>query len=293
MSLVLLTGGSGFVGRQVHKRLAANGHDVRLVLRPGGEARLAIRTAAENLVETSDLFAEDHVWWSEACRGVDAVIHAAWYVEPGRYLDAPENAACVAGTFALARGATQAGVRHFIGVGTCMEYRLPSSSLDVDAPLGPSTFYASCKVSAYQMLRAWFAKHGGTFSWCRIFYLLGEGEHPSRLAPYLHQRLAAGEVAKLSAGTQLRDFLDVGEAGAMIADVVDTGQSGAINICSGRQTTIRQFAERIADDYGRRDLLEFGTAEVHPSDPASVVGICNAIKRGQTNEGPTQAADQP
>ncbi len=293
MSLVLLTGGSGFVGRQIHKRLVANGHDVRLVLRPGGQARLAIRTAAENIIETSDLFAEDHVWWSEACHGVDAVIHAAWYVEPGRYLDAPENAACVAGTFALARGATQVGVRHFIGVGTCMEYRLPSSSLDVDAPLGPSTFYASCKVSAYYMLRAWFANHGGTFSWCRIFYLLGEGEHPSRLAPYLRRRLAAGEVAKLSAGTQLRDFLDVCEAGAMIADVVDTGQSGAINICSGRQTTIRQFAEQIADDYGRRDLLEFGTAEVHPSDPASVVGICNAIKRGQKNEGPNQAPDQP
>lgn len=57
--------------------------------------------------------------------------------------------------------------------------------------------------------------------------------------------------------------------------MVDTGQSGAINICSGKAVTIRTLAERIADDYGRRDLLEFGTAEIHPADPLAVVGVCN------------------
>ncbi|MCC7253995.1 MAG: NAD(P)-dependent oxidoreductase [Hyphomicrobium sp.] len=280
MSVVLLTGGSGFVGRQIHKHLAARGHEVRLALRPGAQARLAAGAVVDAIVETDDLFAETPDWWAEACSGVDAVIHAAWYVEPGRYLDSPENARCVAGSFALAQGAREAGVGHFIGIGTCFEYRLPSRHLDVDAPLGPATLYAASKVALYHMLAAWHAKQGGVFSWCRIFYLFGEGEHPNRLVPYLRGCLEAGETARLSAGTQLRDFLDVAEAGAMIADVIDTGQPGAINVCSGEEITIRAFAERIADGYGRRDLLEFGAAQVHPSDPSSVVGICNAIRSG-------------
>ncbi|MFP5076514.1 NAD-dependent epimerase/dehydratase family protein [Rhizobium sp. YIM 134829] len=279
MQPILLTGATGFVGRQIHKRLVENGHAVTAVIRPGSADRLAAPAAA--CLETPDLFAESVSWWQAAADGKAAVVHAAWYVEPGRYLDAPENLACLAGTLRLAEGACAAGVGHVIGVGTCFEYRLPGDALGIDAPTGPTSLYAACKLSSFLTLEAYFASRQTRFSWCRLFYLFGEGEHPRRLVPYLRQQLERGEVAKLSAGTQLRDFLDVAEAGAMIADVVETGQPGAINICSGVAVTIRQLAERIADGYGRRDLLEFGTAPLNATDPPVVVGHCNALSKGQ------------
>ena len=85
-------------------------------------------------------------------------------------------------------------------------------------------------------------------------------------------------MVQLSSGDKLRDFLDVAEAGAMIADLVETRQPGVANICSGKAVTIRDVAEDIADRYGRRDLLTFGTATVHPRDPMAVVGVPN-VKR--------------
>lgn len=278
MTQILLTGATGFVGRQIHRRLVENGHAVTVVVRPGGAARLA--APAERVVENADLFGEPAGWWAELCAGAAAVIHAAWNVEPGRYLDAPDNLACLAGSLRLGEGAEAAGVGHVIGVGTCFEYRLPGTALGIDAPTGPTSLYAASKLSTFQTLQAFFATRATRFSWCRLFYLFGEAEHPRRLVPYLRQQLERGETAQLSAGTQLRDFLDVAQAGAMIADVVETGQPGAINICSGEGVTIRQLAERIADDYGRRDLLEFGTAPLHPTDPPAVVGLCNALSKG-------------
>lgn len=275
MSVVLLTGATGFVGRAIHRTLHQRGHEVRVTVRPGSAARLAAPVSSGGIIETDDIFARDAHWWADACAGVDAVIHAAWYVEHGLYPHAAENADCVHGSFALAQGAVQAGVGHVIGIGTCWEYRLPGEALTVDSPLDPVNFYAACKLATHHMLREWLALHDVRFSWCRLFYLHGEGEHPDRLGAYLHRRLSAGETASLSAGTQLRDFLDVREAGAMIASVVDSGQSGAINICSGRPVTIRAFAEAIADSYGRRDLLEFGSQPPRPSDPHAVVGVCN------------------
>ncbi|MBP1851512.1 NAD-dependent epimerase/dehydratase family protein [Rhizobium halophytocola] len=276
---ILLTGGSGFVGRQVHKALKGDGHEVRLVLRPGREDRLLVPTDEADILHTDDLFAHSGDWWRETCREIDTVVHAAWYVEPGKFQDASENLACVSGTLALAQGALAAGVGHFVGVGTCMEYRLPSDRLEVTAPLAPSTLYAASKLALYQMLEPFFAPTETAFAWCRLFYLYGDGEYPARLVPYLRRQLESGETVKLSAGTQIRDFLDVADAGRMIATVAETGQTGPVNICSGVPITIRQLAERIADEYGRRDLLEFGTAAIHPSDPASVVGVPNVARR--------------
>jgi dTDP-6-deoxy-L-talose 4-dehydrogenase (NAD+) len=275
MKTIALTGASGFVGRQVAKALLSNGHRLRLVLRPGGLARSGLPSDRVEVIETDDLFAEDVDWWAARLAGVDTVIHAAWYVEPGKYLDSPRNTDCVGGSLALAEGAVAAGVNHFIGVGTCFEYKLPNAEITERSELGPVTLYAAAKLALYHMLEKRFAAAGIDFSWARLFYLFGEGEHPARLFPLLHRKMSSGEPITLSSGDKIRDFLDVAVAGRLIATLAETGQTGVANICSGEPITLRAVAERIADLYGRRDLLEFGPAAVHPRDPAAVAGVCN------------------
>jgi dTDP-6-deoxy-L-talose 4-dehydrogenase (NAD+) len=93
--------------------------------------------------------------------------------------------------------------------------------------------------------------------------------------PYLRAKLAAGEPAELTSGNQIRDFIDVSEAGRLIVDTVLGTQQGAINICSGIPITVKQLAEKIADEYGHRDLLRFGVRLDNLIDPACVVGIRN------------------
>lgn len=281
---MLVSGASGFVGAQIVNRLSENGHSLRLVARPEAAPGLAARFPEATIVECQDLFAQSSDWWAETCEGVDAVVHAAWYVNPADYLDSEKNAACVSGSFRMAQGAARAGVGHFVGVGTCMEYALPSDRLEVSSPTAPTTVYGACKLALFEILHSLLKDTSVRFSWCRLFYLYGEGENEKRLYPYLRRCLEAGETAKLGAGTQLRDYLDVAVAGARIAGVVDTGQVGAINICSGQAVSIRQFAESIADRYGRRDLLEFGTHQPHPRDPSAVVGVSNLVVEGSKRD---------
>jgi len=65
----------------------------------------------------------------------------------------------------------------------------------------------------------------------------------------------------------------VSEAGRLIAEVaLGTAQKG-INICSGIPITVKQLAEKIADEYGRRDLLMFGVRPDNLIDPRCVVGL--------------------
>lgn len=270
----LVTGGSGFVGREVVAALADHGVAVRLVLRDGREPPSEAGGALERVIHTANLFAESSTWWASACQGIDTVIHAAWYAEPGRYLDSPLNLGCVVGTLSLAQGAADAGVRRWVGIGTCFEYDVSAGRLAVDTPLRPTTPYAGAKAATYLALSPWFKEARIEFLWCRLFYLHG-GEHEDRrrLVPYIRSRLAAGEVADLTSGAQIRDFMDVRDAGRMIADAALGTRQGAMNVCSGVPVTVRELAERVADEFGRRDLLRFGARADNLVDPPVVVGV--------------------
>ena len=269
----LLTGATGFVGRHVLRVLGERGCRVRPVVREGKQGTLARDAAIETIVASRDIFAESAGWWGRACRGVDTVIHTAWYAEPGKYLQSPKNQDCLAGTLRLAEGAVQAKVRRFVGIGTCFEYDLGAARLKTDTPLRPSTPYAQAKVDAFNALSASLPGQGVAFAWCRLFYLYGEGEDARRLVPYVRARLPGGEPAELSSGSQIRDFLDVREAARMIVDVALGSQEGPVNICSGKAVTVREVAERIADEFGRRDLLRFGARADNPVDPPCIVGV--------------------
>ena len=271
--LILLTGAAGFVGRQVLRALGERGCQVRPVVREGKQERFAHDDAIETIVASRDIFAESAAWWARACREVDTVIHAAWYAESGQYLQSPKNQECLSGTLRLAEGAVQAKVRRFVGIGTCFEYDLDAGRLSIETPLKPSTPYAQAKVDAFNALSVALPRQGVAFAWCRLFYLYGEGEDSRRLVSYVRARLQAGEPAELSSGSQVRDFLDVREAARMIVDVALGSQEGPVNICSGKPVTVRELAERIADDFGRRDLLRFGARPDNPVDPACVVGV--------------------
>lgn len=270
MVRVLLTGATGFVGQAVMRVLLARGDNVVCVVRTGSKRK--VRNGVE-VIETKDVFSESQDWWANAFHNVDLCIHLAWYAEPGKYLTSARNLDCLSGTLNMAQGAALAGLRRFVGIGTCFEYDLNVGHLAPDTPLDPLTPYAAAKASTYLMLNRYLALNNVDFLWARLFYLYGAGEDARRLVPYLHQQMQAGQVADLTSGTQIRDFMDVDDAAALLVADAFSDHTGASNIASGQGITVRQLAEGIADGYGRRDLLNFGARPDNLTDPPIVVGL--------------------
>jgi len=270
---ILMTGATGFVGRQVLASLVEKEVDIVPVARPKSLEKLPRAPRIKEPIVTEDLFAEDGRWWQQNLRGIDTVVHAAWYAEPGQYQFSTENMNCLIGTLRMAQAAAQVGVKRFVGVGTCFEYAQSDQPLSADSPLAASSPYAASKAAVYFALSQLLPQYGTEFVWCRLFYLYGEGEDARRLVPAIRRNLSEGRPVELTAGHQVRDFLDVIEAGRQIASVAVSGKTGAANICSGKPVTVRELAESIADEYGRKDLLKFGAREANPLDPPYVVGV--------------------
>jgi nucleoside-diphosphate-sugar epimerase len=271
MQRIALTGASGFVGKQILNALSEKEYQLLLITRSDN----CINCSSDNFEYyiTKDIFSEKINKLAAILQGVDTLVHAAWYVEPGKYLQSAKNIDCLTGTIALAKACVHAGVRRFVGIGTCFEYDLSFGHLSVETPLKPTTPYAAAKAATFFSLSQYLLSKEVEFVWCRLFYLYGEGENERRLVPYLRKQLAAGEIAELTSGNQVRDFLDVREAGRLIAEIAQGQKQGPVNVCSGKPVTVRQLTEQIADEYGRRDLLRFGVRDDNTIDPPCVIGI--------------------
>jgi dTDP-6-deoxy-L-talose 4-dehydrogenase (NAD+) len=274
-NLILITGASGFVGKNFIKELDTSSLRIRLVVREGSKIDFHPSIQFESIIYTKNLFTESIDWWEEVCKEVDIFIHFAWYVNPIDYLHSLQNIECLIGTINIAKACVNVGVKKFIGIGTCFEYELSDGYLSTATPLNPLTLYAITKVSTYQLLTKVFEIGNVEFIWCRLFYLYGDGESKLRLVGYLHDQLARGEKVNLSHGMQIRDYLDVKDVVTKIAKLMFSKKNGPVNICSGKGITIREIAENVAESYGMKDLLNFGVVSTKVIDPPVIIGIPN------------------
>ena len=154
---VLVTGGSGFVGRQLCQDLLARGHQVRASARsPESAARLP-RGVEPVLVAPLGPGTD----WKEALRGVDGAVHAAGlaHVLGSTPAEAYERTN-TQGTARLARQAAEAGVRRLVFLSTVKVHGDGSGERPLEAadPLRPGDAYATSKVRAEEALLAEHAR---------------------------------------------------------------------------------------------------------------------------------------
>ena len=188
-AMILLTGASGFVGRQVMRRFVEQGHRLRVVQRADRPAFSQLADQTE-VIETPDLFHADGEWWLDALTGIDTVVHLAWYAEPGNYLQSELNLECLIGTIELARACLQAGVRRLVDLGTCsgtIWHRAFCASTHRSTP----DTLRSMQGSTPQVLGQSSQPQASSLPRLDSSLCHGEGEDSRRLVPFLRAKASA------------------------------------------------------------------------------------------------------
>ena len=244
---ILLTGATGFIGSAVLKLAASRNHEVAALVRPGKTL-----SAARPLVGTL----ERAPWNEIAAFRPEVCIHTAWIATPGVYRDSPENERLEEWSEMFIRQAVAGGVRRVVALGTCIEYKMTGKILSEETtPLAPTTKYARCKDNLRRKLDQAARADGFSFSWARVFYPYGPGEHPARLASSAINQIRRGEILELKNGDSIKDFIFIDDLAAAILTVATGDAQGAINLATGTGVPVREVARTIAELLGRPERV--------------------------------------
>jgi nucleoside-diphosphate-sugar epimerase len=260
---LLLTGATGFVGRQVLPHLE-EGFDLHCTSR--GE-----QSSGHFTWHSADLRDVDQ------CRRLvndirpDYLVHLAWNTEQDRFWEAADNDEWLEGGRALCGAFAASGGVRLVVAGSCAEYAghsaEPRRENEDECDTLPATRYGRAKLELLRSLR----KLNFQYAWARIFFPYGPCEDERRLVPSIARALLRGEPAECSSGRAIRDFIDVSELGRALAMLITSDVSGSINLGQGESTRIADVANLLGELAGRPELIRLGARADRPNEPQLLV----------------------
>ncbi len=236
----VVTGASGFVGRELVRYLRESGDEVVELDRASG----------------ADVTDPGAMRAAVARSRPDAVYHLAAVSHVAVSWSAPLEVFRVnaEGALNVLRACAEAGVERVLVVGSAEEYgavREEDLPLSEEAPLRPLTPYGASKVAAgYLALQAHLADGLGVVR-TRSFSHTGPAQTDRFVIPALARRIAEAERhgrKEMPVGSlePVRDFTDVADVVRAYRLLVERGDPGEVyNVCSGVGRSVAEVAEHL------------------------------------------------
>jgi nucleoside-diphosphate-sugar epimerase len=246
--MYLVTGGCGFIGKSIAKRLLESGEKVRV---------LDIDIKPFEGVEFFEGDIRDRNLVKDGVKGVEYIIHCAAISSVADSIRDPAEShqTNLTGTVNLLIAARDYGIKRFIFASSAAVYgdtpSLPKKERDLPSPNSP---YAVEKLCCEAYCRLFSELYGLSTLSLRCFNVYGPGQSPDSqysgvITRFIYALIEGKNPVIYGTGEQTRDFV-------YIDDVVDAyilaakegeGRGEVYNIGSGRETSINQLFRRLRD----------------------------------------------
>jgi len=296
--MILVTGGAGYIGSHVVKRLGERGYDLAVYdnLSKGHREMVTYgRLVQGDLSEASRIagLIQEH--------GVTAVIHFAAHCLVGESEEDPHKYYLnnVVNTIHLLDAMLKTGVRRIVFSSSAAVYGEPLGvPIDEDHPTVPTNVYGQTKLMVENILKKYASAYGLQYASLRYFNAagadegaaIGEDHKPeSHLIPLVLD-VALGRKKEITIfgtdydtpdGTCIRDYIhvsDLAEAHILaLEDLVQNGRSSVYNLGNGKGFSVREVIETVEEVTGKKISAVGGNRR--KGDPARLVASSDRIMK--------------
>ncbi len=276
---ILVTGGSGFIGRHVVSTLTDAGHEVRVVdLQPHPDPEV-------DLVQGD--IAEPDVIERAFDGGFGGVVHLAAVTSVLRSVEQPELTfrTNVQGTHRVLEGARAAGVHAlaFASTGGAVTGPMEEPKITERAQLRPMTPYGATKAAAEMLMSAYTSVYGVRCTCLRFTNVYGPGmQAKDSIVARLMRAIRLGTTFEIYGdGRQVRDYVHVSDvvAAAQLALADDQRWQGPVVIGTGSSLSVLDVVDTVRRTTGAELPVRHGPPKLGEM-PAVIVDNSHARSLG-------------
>jgi UDP-N-acetylglucosamine/UDP-N-acetyl-alpha-D-glucosaminouronate 4-epimerase len=266
MSMVLVTGGAGFIGSNLTEALLQRGHSVRVLddFSTGKRENLIFNQAYPSLqIIEGDL--RDLSTCQKAAQGMEYIFHQGALPSVQRSVEDPEtsNAVNVGGTLNILLAAREKGVKRVMYAASSSVYGdTPTLPKHEEMPPNPLSPYALQKYIGEQYCRLFYRLYGLETISLRYFNIFGPKQDPNSLysaviPKFIDALLQVRSPIIFGDGEQSRDFTYIENVvqANLLAMSADHVHGETINIACGKRISLNQLASLLKEILGSKQSL--------------------------------------
>ncbi|MCA1022079.1 NAD-dependent epimerase/dehydratase family protein [Halobacillus litoralis] len=282
---VLVTGGAGFIGRWVVKKLLEDQHDVWVIdnLSNGDVGNIEEFLSHKRF----KAFYHDDIRKEEVIEQVvndsmDICYHLAASINVQDSIDDPETTFYndTVASFHLLESCRKHNVK-FVFMSTCMVYDQASNPQGIteEDPVKPASPYAGSKIAAENMVLSYYHAYQMPVTIVRPFNTYGPyqktGGEGGVVPIFIKKKLNKDPIQIYGNGEQTRDLLYAEDCARFVveAGLHEEAYGEILNAGLGRDVSVNQLAELIAD--GRTSITHI--EHIHPQSEISKL-LCDYSK---------------
>ena len=271
---VFLTGATGFIGNYLIKELIDAGYDVIFLSRYRKEKFYDDNSKVIQINKDISMLTPNDL------KDVSVIIHLACAgVSPKKASFQEILKVNVEASAHLMNIGKLSKVDKYIYAGTCHEYGLSCNDykfIPANASLLPLTLYASSKVSGFLFANSIAKIEGLKLIYARIFTAYGKGQNIKNFWPSLRKAALSGENFLMTQGRQIRDFIHASSVAKDLLNLISyngvkNGEPLVLNIGSGQELSLADFAKREWFNLNAKGRIIFGAIEERINEPVRIV----------------------